>query len=856
MFFMDGQRKLFVRGVSYGPFRPGATGEPFPDKDVVERDFAQLRALGANTLRIYHPPSPAMCELAAEFGLRLLVGIPWPQHLRFLDSRASREQIRREVVRTASALRTVPNLLGLLLGNEIPPQVVRWYGPARVEAFLGELADAAHQADPDALLSYANFPMTEYLDPPALDFVSFNVYLHREAELRRYLARLQNLADFRPLVLSEFGIDSIREGEAAQAQILERTLSAAADLGLAGAIAFSYTDEWHTGGHDIEDWAFGLVTRDRSPKLAFQAVQRLFCSELPQPPQPAPRVSVVVCAYNAERTLAECLDSLRLLRYPRYEVIVVDDGSTDATRAIAERYPEFRLISHENRGLSVARNEGILAASGEIVAFTDSDCAVDPDWLTFLVHRLLSEPFGGVGGPNLPPPEQHWIPEVVARSPGGPTHVLLSDHEAEHVPGCNMAFWREALLAVGMFDPVYRAAGDDVDICWRLQNAGYKIGFAAAALVWHRRRATVGAYLSQQKGYGRAESLLYFKHPYRFNFLGHSRWLGRIYSDLSTGILGRRPVIYWGALGSGLFQTLYEAPSSMLRHLPSTLEWNAGALGLIVFSAGAAWLGCPLPTLLLAGLVLLGLSVAQAVWTALRVDVSGVPVAPWRARVLIGVLSYLGPLLRAVERHRTHVRGLSSLERIRFPALRQLPELDWRAGRLVLAYWNETGIEKEACISALMDFLRPRKYPIIVDDGWQPWDIAVHRGVWTRALVRVLIENHGGLKRQVDVGVALRPTGWSKLMLGVLAGSAVLAAVGGAWSLAAALAGGLSCAALFLVDQARRLARTLYHAVEYTFHDLPLLPLGPSVAPAAGELAKPGKRGARGASLLQRLLAR
>ena len=176
------------------------------------------------------------------------------------------------------------------------------------------------------------------------------------------------------------------------------------------------------------------------------------------------------------------MESLRHVRYPNYEVIVVDDGSTDRTKEIAERYPDYRIISHENRGLSVARNEGILAANGEIVAFTDSDCAVDPDWLTFLVHRLLSESFAAVGGPNLPPPEGNWVEEVVARSPGGPTHVLLSDWEAEHIPGCNMAFWRKHLIEVGLFDPVYRAAGDDVDICWRLQNAGHKIGFSAAAL--------------------------------------------------------------------------------------------------------------------------------------------------------------------------------------------------------------------------------------------------------------------------------------------------------------------------------------------------------------------------------------
>ncbi len=83
------------------------------------------------------------------------------------------------------------------------------------------------------------------------------------------------------------------------------------------------------------------------------------------------------------------------------------------------------------------------------------------------------------------------VPAAVAVSPGGPTHVLLSDDVAEHIAGCNMAFRRDVLLRLGGFDPVFRAAGDDVDICWRFQDAGYTIGFSPAAMVWHFRRNTV-----------------------------------------------------------------------------------------------------------------------------------------------------------------------------------------------------------------------------------------------------------------------------------------------------------------------------------------------------------------------------
>ena len=96
--------------------------------------------------------------------------------------------------------------------------------------------------------------------------------------------------------------------------------------------------------------------------------------------------------------------------------------------------------------------------------------------------------------------------------PGGPSHVLLTDIVAEHIPGCNMAFWRWAFENVGGFDTEYHKAGDDVDFCWRIQQAGGVIAFSPTAVVWHHRRFTLRAFLKQQDGYGEAESLLRFKH--------------------------------------------------------------------------------------------------------------------------------------------------------------------------------------------------------------------------------------------------------------------------------------------------------------------------------------------------------
>src|SRR5262249_37440705 len=154
----------------------------------------------------------------------------------------------------------------------------------------------------------------------------------------------------KPLVLGELGMDTLRHGEEEQARFLAGHVREALLLGVAGTFLFSWTDDWHTGGCPIEDWAFGITRADRSPKAAYHALSTVFRrSPAPLLPQ-APRVSVVVCTYNGGRTLEQCLRSLRALDYPDDEVIVVDDGSTDDTPAIVSRFPTVRVIRQANRG--------------------------------------------------------------------------------------------------------------------------------------------------------------------------------------------------------------------------------------------------------------------------------------------------------------------------------------------------------------------------------------------------------------------------------------------------------------------------------------------------------------------------
>jgi hypothetical protein len=111
---------------------------------------------------------------------------------------------------------------------------------------LRDLVEVAKDANPRALITYGNFPPTEYLQLPFLDFAMFNVYLHDREVFRRYLHRLQNLTGNRPLILGELGMDTLRHGEQAQADFLEGHLGEAMLTGLAGAFVFSWTDDWPT----------------------------------------------------------------------------------------------------------------------------------------------------------------------------------------------------------------------------------------------------------------------------------------------------------------------------------------------------------------------------------------------------------------------------------------------------------------------------------------------------------------------------------------------------------------------------------------------------------------------------------
>jgi len=741
-FLRAGRETLWVRGVTYGPFRPGPEGLPYPPPDAVAADFAAMSAHGVNAVRVYTPPPRWLLDLAQHHGLRVMVGLAWEQHAAFLDDAALARRIVDSVRAGVEACAGHPAVLAYAVGNEIPSSIVRWHGARAVQRHLERLYVAAKRADHGALVTYVNYPTTEYLDLPWLDFVCFNVFLENEPSLDAYLGRLQHIAGSRPLLLGEIGLDSLRHGEAAQAETWQ--LRTAFNAGCAGAFVFSWTDEWHRGGCDVTDWAFGLTDAARRPKPALAAVQRTFAG-VPFPPERRwPRISVVVCTRDRAPVLRECLTAATALSYPNYEIIVVNDGA-DGDTAAAAAAAGVHAINTPPVGLSAARNLGLTAATGEIVAYLDDDAVPDPHWLHFLAEAFDRPGVDAAGGPNIAPPGGGWVQECIARAPGHPAHILLSDREAEHVPGCNLAVRKHVLEAIGGFDPTFTVAGDDVDVCWNLIEAGHTIAFAPAAMVWHRRRGTIGAYWRQQRGYGEAEALLERKWPAKYSAAGHTRWLGRVYAPLAGG---RRWRIYQGTWGLAPFQSRQARAPFFAWVAVGAPEWYLVIAGLLAFATlGSVWPAARAGNALLAVAVLASLIRAFAsARRASAVDAG----RPWiqRARdyLVVAELHLLQPAARLSGRLRG---GLVPWRRRDIRAI----TAPWPRR---LTVWSERGRTADEWLAQLELAARARDALVRRGGPYSRWDLEARGGMLGGARLRMAIEEHGAGRQLLRF--RLRPT--------------------------------------------------------------------------------------------------
>ena len=542
-FFRSGSRRVWMHAVTYGPF-PGGWPESF------EPDFLRMVAAGFNAIRLYEMPDTRLLNAAAVHGLKVFGGLKWGQSADFIGAPGLYSAAMISLVHSLGEIGKHPALAGIYVGNEVPADLARWMGPLKVRRALEQLITTGREIAPQLLFAYANYPSTEYLEPENADFSAFNVYLEDESAFRRYLRRLHHIAGDRPLAISEFGLDSLRNGLTRQADTLRWATQAALELDTAGMTAYAWSDRWWNNGTEVLDWDFGLTDREGNAKPALMEIS-------PTTPHLATDLfSIIVCTRNGYQRIGKCLTAIRKITDDKLETIVVDDGSIDGTGDFVEKnFPWVRLLRLEASGLSQARNAGAAMARGEILAFTDDDCEPDHDWITRLRPIYEQGNFAAVGGPNLPPPPRTWEEAVVCAAPGAPSHVMLDDVEAEHLPGCHLTVTRAAFNQIGGFDPQFHTAGDDVDFCWRLREAGYRLGFAPGAFVWHWRRPTIRTFLRQQLGYGAAERLLLAKHPSRFSKHGGARWQGFVYGGGAVRVMADS-VIYHGPMGDAGYQSI------------------------------------------------------------------------------------------------------------------------------------------------------------------------------------------------------------------------------------------------------------------------------------------------------------
>jgi glycosyltransferase involved in cell wall biosynthesis/GT2 family glycosyltransferase len=287
-----------------------------------------------------------------------------------------------------------------------------------------------------------------------------------------------------------------------------------------------------------------------------------------------PSVSVIVCTYNRHWILEKCLAALRNQEYAPFEVVVVNGPSTAETSAVLDRFPDVKRVDNSKRNLSVSRNLGIQASSGDFLAFIDDDALAEPDWIANLLEAFQDPSVGGAGGTVLRPPDvlvqfqngtitRFGLPIAVRNEPGE-CHEPGGE-QFNIVMGTNAMFRRSALEAVGGFDENYEYYHDESDLCVRLIQNGYRVVHVPHATVWHEfERSHI------RKSEREVNWAVITKNTIYFYFCANS-WKGRpwdVLQPLRACLIHLGIVTRWfvrGEIGLGTF-------------LQSLVRWNVGVV--------------------------------------------------------------------------------------------------------------------------------------------------------------------------------------------------------------------------------------------------------------------------------------
>ncbi len=204
-----------------------------------------------------------------------------------------------------------------------------------------------------------------------------------------------------------------------------------------------------------------------------------------------PKVSVVIAVYNRDAFIEQCVHSvLNQIFQKDYEVIVVDDGSTDSTREVLARFSDGKLIvmHHEiNQGASYARNRGILQASGQYIAFLDSDCIAQENWLEEIIKPFdLDDAIMITAGKTMGPSSGNYWQQANE----GQNYIARKDGYVRESHSCNMAL-RADFAKANLFDGSLPSFSDDLDLCLRCLRKNFKIYYTSKAGMVHFFRSTL-----------------------------------------------------------------------------------------------------------------------------------------------------------------------------------------------------------------------------------------------------------------------------------------------------------------------------------------------------------------------------
>jgi glycosyltransferase involved in cell wall biosynthesis len=201
-----------------------------------------------------------------------------------------------------------------------------------------------------------------------------------------------------------------------------------------------------------------------------------------------PHVSIIVLTRNRAESLLRTLKALFILDYPSYEIVVVDNGSTDETCQIARQFAAKYMFCPPQCGMSLCRQKGVDAAEGTIIAMCDDDCVPESSWLTKLVQDLISEDnLGLVGGHviNIGFPEHRKYKGRSKLGINGTLSLAADPKDADFFGSANMAFKREAAAQIGGYDPFLKSGNEEADLIWSLRDSGWRVSYEPEAIVKH-----------------------------------------------------------------------------------------------------------------------------------------------------------------------------------------------------------------------------------------------------------------------------------------------------------------------------------------------------------------------------------